>query len=79
MQNRAKRNILRHSWANPTLLHHFLPSGYKSKLVFILGLPTDQSQQSAIDYESEVYKDILQVGFVDHYRNNTYKAIYNMK
>ena len=47
--------------------------------MFVLGLPRQKSEQLSIDYESEEYEDILQVGFVDHYHNNTYKAIYNMK
>lgn len=35
--------------------------------------------QMMIEYEHEMYGDILQVGFQDHYYNNTYKAIYHMK
>lgn len=32
-----------------------------------------------IDFEAEMYADIVQATFEDHYYNNTYKAIYHMK
>ncbi|XP_067948978.1 beta-1,3-galactosyltransferase 1-like [Watersipora subatra] len=79
-QNYAKRMALRNTWANPEILRDFLPEGFRSKLVFVIGWPkSNESLQSSISYEAETYEDIIQANFIDHYRNNTYKAIYNMK
>lgn len=70
---------LRNTWGNPVVFNELLPEGQHAKLIFILGTPKDKHIQKMVDYEAEVYRDIVQVNFVDHYRNNTYKAIYHMK
>lgn len=76
-QNYAKRSVLRNTWGNPLIIKDFLPEGSRVKLIFILGM--QPKEQMMIDYEAEVYEDIVQANFVDHYRNNTYKALYHMK
>ncbi|KAF6033894.1 hypothetical protein EB796_007798 [Bugula neritina] len=78
-QNFQRRLALRNTWANPRILQKYLPKGHQSKLIFILGLPSKSSEQTLINYEQAMYRDLVQVNFMDHYRNNTYKAIYNMK
>ncbi|XP_067930247.1 beta-1,3-galactosyltransferase 5-like [Watersipora subatra] len=79
VQNRAKRNVMRSTWANPAIFRHVLPDGFNSKLIFVLGHPPNGPQQLLVNYESEAFRDILQVNYTDHYRNNTYKALYNMR
>ncbi|XP_028173958.1 uncharacterized protein LOC114362691 [Ostrinia furnacalis] len=52
------------------------------KLVFLLGLPTqnnDTEVQSKIDEEVERYGDVIQEGFIDSYNNLTLKSIMMLK
>ena len=64
---------LRSSWLNPESLTSRV--GLPVKVVFFLGSSNDSSIQHSILYESELYKDIVQSDFIDHYHNNTYKAM----
>ena len=78
-QNCAERAAVRNTWGNPRIFQEFLPEGQKTKLIFIVGVPKNKRNQSMINYEAELYGDIVQVDFQDHYYNNTLKAIYHMK
>ncbi|CAG9794268.1 unnamed protein product [Diatraea saccharalis] len=51
------------------------------KLVFLLGLPSqnDSDVQNKIDEEVEKYGDIIQEGFIDSYNNLTLKSIMMLK
>ena len=64
------RQIIRETWGNPGNFHL-----HKAALVFFLGISTSPPVQQMIEYESEVYNDIVQSTFIDHYHNLTYKAI----
>lgn len=70
------RLVIRETWGNPRSL-----TTRKSKLVFFLGMVTNLTSptQDMINYESQMYNDIVQETFVDSYRNLTYKAIAGFK
>ena len=56
-----------------------VPKEYHIKLIFITGRSENASYQLMLDYEIDMFGDIVQADFMDSYRNNTYKAIYHMK
>ena len=72
-----KRLTLRETWANP----HSFPSGYNVKVGFFLGLISGKSKRNVtegiqkLQFESELYQDIIQEKYIDHYHNMSYKAI----
>lgn len=74
-KNVGKRALIRETWANPRSYHPIV----KCKLVFLLGMTDEWETQRVIQYENEIYKDIVQESFVDHYRNLTYKGIAGLK
>ncbi len=53
------------------------------KVVFLVGTATNSDTsdelQSKINYESEVYDDLIQENFVDSYNNLTLKSILMLK
>ena len=65
--------LLRSSWLDKSRFAHEIK--LPVKVVFFLGLSGDSSIQDSILYESELYRDIVQSDFIDHYHNNTYKAM----
>ena len=64
---------MRSTWLTPNFLQKL--SGFKIKILFFLGLADSVEDQQRIEYESELYKDIVQSDFIDSYQNNTYKAM----
>ena len=65
--------IMRDTWLNKADLERNLKK--KLKIVFVTGATNDTVVQNYIHYEKELYHDILQSNFIDHYQNNTYKAL----
>ena len=76
-----KRLTLRETWANP----QSFPSGYKAKLGFFIGAVEHKNPnvtsliQHRLEFENELYHDIIQENYVDHYHNMSYKAISAVK
>ena len=64
------RDLIRSTWASVTDYN-----GHQIRTVFMLGRPTYRADQNALTMESEMYGDIVQQDFKDHYRNLTYKHI----
>lgn len=64
---------MRDTWINKAQLEEGL--GRKVRIVFVTGATNDTTIQEYILYENELYRDILQSNFIDHYQNNTYKAL----
>ena len=64
---------MRSTWLKPSILNPLI--GLKVKIVFITGRSNDAELQQRIEYESEMYGDILQADFIDTYEHNTYKAM----
>lgn len=73
--NLRRRVALRETWANP----HNMPASLKTKMVFFLGVTKDEKLQKKLEYESELYRDLVQESYVDSYRNLTYKAMSGLK
>ena len=65
-----RRNMIREMWGNPK---NFPDKTFR--LVFVLGRSLDQRIQAALQFESDLYGDLVQEDFLDSYRNLTYKAI----
>lgn len=78
--NFRRRIALRETWANAK---HIPPiskdSTSSTTVIFFLGATTNQTLQSLIRYEAELYKDIIQEDYIDSYRNLTYKAMSGLK
>ena len=66
----AQRNTIRATWGNRKLL-----DSLSVRLVFPLGLATDDLVSKHIKEESVLYGDIIQAGFVDSYHNLSYKGL----
>ena len=67
-----KRRSIRHTWARAEGLSSV-------KIVFILASSTNSTIQGKAELEAELFKDILMVDYVDHYRNLSYKNILGLK
>ena len=72
-ENFNRRLLIRNTWGNCS------SSKYTCRLVFFLGLPGKQGVEEAIQIEADMYKDVVQEDFVDHYHNLTHKAIGAMR
>jgi hypothetical protein len=70
--NYQRRIVIRETWATRTLFPDL-------RLVFMIGKSLDQNLMKAIEYENELYRDIVQEDFIDAYKNLTYKGVMALK
>jgi hypothetical protein len=70
--NYQRRIVIRETWATRTLFSDL-------RLVFMIGKTLDKNLMKAIEYENEIYQDIVQEDFIDSYKNLTYKGIMALK
>lgn len=69
------RVVIRQTWGNPVYYKHL-----NFKVIFVMGnVPGDTQAQQKLEFEYDLYKDIVQEDFKDSYRNLTYKAIAALK
>ena len=64
-----KRNVIRTTWANQTLF------GKDFRMVFVIGMSHDDNINKMIELEYKLYKDILQLSFMDSYFKITSKVM----
>ncbi|XP_054168232.1 beta-1,3-galactosyltransferase 1-like [Oppia nitens] len=69
-----KREVIRKTWGNEANLKTI-----RMRLVFLVGMVTDNSVQKNLIKEYEQYSDIVQGNFIDSYRNLTYKHVMGLK
>ena len=72
--NFVKRTQIRETWGYKNMLRD--KSG---KVVFLLGTTKDTDVQEGIEEESKLYRDIVQLDFVDSYFNLTVKSVMALK
>jgi len=72
--NFKKRLLIRETWGNPLSFRT-----HNAGLVFFLGMTKNTTLQGMVEYENEVYGDIVQETYLDSYKNLTYKAIQGAK
>ncbi|CAF1246867.1 unnamed protein product [Adineta steineri] len=70
--NYQRRVVIRETWATRTLFPDI-------RLIFMIGKTLDKNLMKAIEYENEIYRDIVQEDFIDSYKNLTYKGIMALK
>ena len=70
--NYQRRIVIRETWATRSLFSEM-------RLIFMMGKSLDANQMKAIQYENEIYRDIVQEDFLDSYKNLTYKGIMALK
>lgn len=70
--NYQRRVVIRETWSTRTLFPDL-------RLVFMIGKTNDDNIMKAIQYENEIYRDIVQEDFTDAYKNLTYKGIMALK
>ena len=69
-----RRSVIRQTWGSGKYYTQ------KIKVVFVMGRTNDGVEvQNALEYESDVYRDIVQEDFLDSYHNLTYKGIAALK
>lgn len=69
-----RRSVIRQTWGSGKYYTE------KIKVVFVMGRTNDSLEvQNALEYESDVYRDIVQEDFLDSYHNLTYKGIAALK
>ena len=68
------RLIMRQTWGQNSVIPR-----YESRIIFMLGNPTDDNIQAKIYEECNKYGDIIQEDYVDSYKNLTHKAVGAMK
>ena len=64
---------MRNTWLSPVYLQESL--GFKIRVVFFMGTADNSTDQRRVEYEQQIYRDIVQSSFTDSYRHNTYKAM----
>ncbi|CAD5120066.1 DgyrCDS8648 [Dimorphilus gyrociliatus] len=69
LKNLRRRDAQRNTWAQNNFFRN-----YPSLLLFFVGVGNVPARQKAIEVESRKYGDIIQIGFIDNYKNLTYKA-----
>lgn len=69
-----QRAAIRQTWGNA---NNFKDLNFR--VVFLMGLGANVTEQEAIALESDLHGDIVQENFVDSYRNLTYKGIMALK
>lgn len=74
VENFERRKVIRKTWGFEKRF-----SDVKIRRVFVLGIALDDTLQELIDEEYEEYQDIIQVGFLDTYFNNTIKTMSGFK
>ena len=72
--NINKRNSIRQTWRNSTLLLN-----QNMSLVFLLGMPRNVSEQKQISEENMLHMDVVQGHFIDSYQNLSHKAILGLR
>lgn len=70
--NYQRRMVMRETWATRTLFPDL-------RIVFMVGQTLDKNVMKAIEYENEMYRDIVQEDFIDSYKNLTYKGVMALK
>lgn len=70
--NHQRRMVIRETWATRTLFPEL-------RLVFMIGKSIDNNVMKAIEYENELYRDIVQEDFIDAYKNLSYKGVMALK
>ena len=70
--NYQRRMVIRETWSTRTLFPDL-------RLVFMIGQTLDKSIMKAIEYENEIYQDIVQEDFIDAYKNLSYKGVMALK
>ncbi|KAL7643541.1 UNVERIFIED_CONTAM: hypothetical protein RMT77_005523 [Armadillidium vulgare] len=65
-----KRNFIRKSWGSSDLYLYT-----KLRPIFLLGTTNNNSLQEGIEKEAKIFKDILQINYMDTYRNLTFKSM----
>lgn len=70
--NHQRRMVIRETWSTRTLFPDM-------RVVFMIGKSLDDKVMKAIEYENELYQDIVQEDFIDAYKNLTYKGIMALK
>jgi hypothetical protein len=70
--NYQRRVVIRETWSTRTLFSDL-------RLVFMIGKTLDKNLMKAIEYENEIYQDIVQEDFIDSYKNLTYKGVMALK
>lgn len=70
--NYQRRMVIRETWSTRTLFPDL-------RVVFMIGKSMDKTVMKAIEYENELYRDIVQEDFIDAYKNLTYKGIMALK
>lgn len=63
------RNVIRRTWGRDAT------RSAGNRLLFLFGRPSTEKWQSALEFESQQYGDILQEDFQDSYRNLTHKTV----
>lgn len=84
VQNFHHRQIIRETWGHIDSIHFDHHHGHRQQkaniiYVFILGATNSTRLQNRVNEESNVYQDIVQANFLDHYQNLTYKHVASLR
>lgn len=73
--NFDRRQIMRGSWLNNSYYSHL----GTVRVVWLLGMVKNETLQRELEQENDVYHDMLQGEFIDHYVNLTHKGAMGFK
>ncbi|XP_041472218.1 beta-1,3-galactosyltransferase 5-like [Lytechinus variegatus] len=72
--HRSHRDAIRETYASGIKEYRV-----SARVLFVLGNTEDEQDRKAIGVEAELYGDVLQVDFTDHYYNLTIKLVMSLK
>ncbi|OTF77265.1 galactosyltransferase-like protein [Euroglyphus maynei] len=79
VRNFRHRQIIRETWGRINTIDFNEQQKANINYVFILGATNSTKLQNHVNEESEIYHDIVQSNFIDHYQNLTYKHVSGLR
>ena len=72
--NFMRRSSIRETWANYRIFKK-----HSMRIIFLLGIPEQDSTQVLIEHENSLHNDIIQGRFLDTYHNLTHKGVLGIR
>ncbi|KAK8753513.1 hypothetical protein OTU49_000015 [Cherax quadricarinatus] len=67
---KQNRQLIRNTWGNLRYYQYI-----RMRVIFVFGAAKSADEQKKISEESDTYRDIIQLDFVDSYKNLSYKGV----
>ncbi|ESN90695.1 hypothetical protein HELRODRAFT_134296, partial [Helobdella robusta] len=72
--NKKQRDLIRSTWGSPVLFANNL-----TRIIFLVGTPSDDAIKKQLDEEFNIHKDIVQGDFEEKDKSDTKKSVLGLK